>query len=152
MIHKHARLFAIKEVIITSEVRSQDDLRHALRKRGFRVTQSTLSRDLKELGVGWVTTGGGGKYVFQPVTSETEILRPFVGSQVLSMNANESVIVIRTLPACANVIAEFIDTLRNDDIIGTLAGDNTLLIIPQSHKKTKHIMEFLQAKLIEGRQ
>ncbi len=152
MIDKHARQYAIKEVIISTEVSSQDDLRHALRKRGFHVTQSTLSRDLKELGVGWVTSGERGRYVFQPAASETAILRPFVGSQVLSMNANESAIVIRTLPACANVVAEFVDSLRNTDIIGTIAGDNTLLIIPQSHKKTKHIMEFLKAKLIEGHQ
>ena len=149
---KHARQFAIKEVIISREVSSQDDLRHFLKKRGFNVTQATLSRDMKELGVSWVTTGERGRYVFQPISSEPQILRPFIGSQVLSMNANEAVIVIRTLPACANVIGEFIDSQQNADIIGTIAGDNTLLVIPQSHRKTKHIMEFLRTKLIEGQQ
>ncbi len=149
---KHARQFAIKEVIASSEVSSQDDLRHALRKRGFNVTQSTLSRDMRELGVSWVTAGEKGRYVFQPLASEADILRPFVGTQVLSIEANQSVIVIRTLPACANVVGEFIDAERHQDIIGTIAGDNALLVIPRSEKKTKHVVEFLKTKLNQGRQ
>jgi transcriptional regulator of arginine metabolism len=149
---KTARQYAIKEVITSSEVSSQDDLRHALKKRGFSVTQSTLSRDMRELGVSWVTAGERGRYIFQPATAEVEILRPFVGSQVLSIDANESVIVVRTLPACANVVGEFIDAQLHGDIIGTIAGDNALLVIPRSQKKTKQVVEFLKTKLIKGRQ
>jgi len=59
--------------------------------------------------------------------------------------------VIRTLPACANVVAEFIDTLQHTDIIGTLAGDNTLLVIPRTRKHTAHLLTLLKDKLIEGR-
>jgi transcriptional regulator of arginine metabolism len=61
-------------------------------------------------------------------------------------------IVIRTLPGCANVVGEFIDTLNSKDIIGTLAGDNTLLVIPVSQKKTAHVIKFLKEQLIEGHQ
>jgi len=149
MMTKLARHFAIKEILSTRQIASQDALRLELRKKGFAVTQATLSRDLKELGVGRISSGEGAHYMLQ-AEAEVQILRPVVGAQVISMKANESLIVIRTLPGCANAVGEFVDAQNPDDIIGTIAGDNTLLVIPQSHHRTKHIMEFLRKKLIEG--
>lgn len=150
MARKQTRQFAIKEIISAKAVASQDDLRLELRKRGFRVTQATLSRDLRELGVGRVALGEGARYVLQPA-AEVQILRPLVGAEVLSVNANEGIIVIRTLPGCANSVGEFIDALKSRDIIGTLAGDNTLLVIPQSQKLTRSVVHYLREKLFEGR-
>ena len=147
---KRARQFAIKEIIGKSPVGHQDQLKHELRKRGFKVTQATLSRDLKELGVGRVAFGKGMKYVLQP-SADAQILKPIVGPQVISINANETMIVIRTLPGSASVVAEFLDTSNNGDIIGTIAGDNTLLVVPQSQKMTPSIVKFLKTKLIEGK-
>jgi len=146
---KQARQFAIKGIIGTIPVSSQGELRLELRKRGFRVTQATLSRDLTELGVGRVASGNGARYLLQPA-SEVQILRPLVGAEVLSIDSNESVIVVHTLPGCANAVGEFLDSLNNRDIIGTIAGDNTLLVIPNSQRKTKQVMRFLKDKLIEG--
>ena len=148
---KPARQLAIKEILSSRQIASQDALRLELRKRGFEVTQATLSRDLRELGVGRVSSGGGSHYVLQP-EAEVELLRPVVGAQVLSLKANENLIVIRTLPGCANAVGEFLDAQNPGDIIGTIAGDNTLLVIPQSNQRTKHVMEFLREKLTEGKQ
>jgi transcriptional regulator of arginine metabolism len=148
---KLARHFAIKEILSNRQIASQDALRLELKKRGFAVTQATLSRDLKELGVGRVSSGEGAHYILQ-ADSEVQILRPVVGTQVLSIKANESLIVIRTLPGCAGAVGEFLDAQNPGDIIGTIAGDNTLLVIPQSHHRTKHIIEFLRDKLIEGKE
>src|SRR5437867_13408203 len=103
---KQPRQFAIKEIIAGKAIASQDALRLELKKRGFEVTQATLSRDLRELGVGRVSSGVGSHYVLQP-EAEVELLRPVVGAQVLSLRANESLIVIRTLPGCANAVGEF---------------------------------------------
>jgi len=147
---KHARHFAIKEIIMATAVASQDALRLALKRKGYTVTQATLSRDMKELGVSWVSTESGGRYFLQSAASEVQILRPLIGPQILGINANESVIVVRTLPGSASVVAEFIDSHNHPDIIGTIAGDNALLIIPQSQKKTKPLLEFLHEKLVEG--
>ena len=146
---KNARLFAVKEIIGSKQIGNQDELRLELKKRGFAVTQATLSRDLRELGVGRIASGPKPHYVFQ-AEAERQILTPIVGSQVVFMNANENMIVIRTLPACANVVAEFIDTLQHPDIIGTLAGDNTLLVIPRSQKKTEQLLRLLKEKFTEG--
>lgn len=148
---KQSRHFAIKEIIATKQISNQDELRLELKKRGFRITQATLSRDLKELGVGRVA-GETAHYILQPQTSETQILRPLVGAQILSIAANESVIVVKTLPGSASVVGEFIDTLNSPDIIGTLAGDNTLMIIPRVHRKTPSVIKFLRDKLVEEKE
>jgi transcriptional regulator of arginine metabolism len=147
---KQKRHFFIKGIIGSKHIASQDELRVELKKQGVDVTQATLSRDLHELSVGRVASPDGAYYVLQPA-SEAEVLQPIVTSQVLSIDANESLIVIRTHPACANVVGEFIDTLHSGEIIGTLAGDNTVLVIPRSQKKTAQVVKFLRDKLIEGK-
>jgi len=146
---KQARLYAIREIISTRRIGSQDDLRVELRKRGCDVTQATLSRDMKELGVSRIA--GGGDYALQ-APDEVRALRPLVNAEVLSIDANESMIVVHTLPGCANTVGEFIDVQRHPDVIGTVAGDNTLLIIPGSQKKTAQVLQFLKNKLIEGQE
>jgi len=147
---KNPRHFAIREIIEEQFITSQDELRLALKKRGFDTTQATLSRDLKELGVSRVASGERARYVLEPA-AEVEILKPLVGAEVISINSNECAIVIKTLPGCASTVGEFIDVQKHPGIIGTIAGDNALLIIPQSQKKTKTVLQFLKEKLIEGK-
>ena len=131
---KQARHFAIKDIIASVPIANQDELRRELKKRGFQVTQATLSRDMKALGVSRVASAGKVRYTLQ-TTGEVQILRPLVGAEVLGIDANESLIVIRTLSGCANTVGEFIDVQRHPAIMGTVAGDNTLLVIPQSQRK-----------------
>jgi transcriptional regulator of arginine metabolism len=148
--NKAGRHFAIREIIGSRPITSQAQLKKELHKHGFRVTQATLSRDLKDLGVSRGIAEGVHRYLL-PSTAEAQILRPLVGAEVVSMQANECLIVIRTLPGCANTVGEFIDIQDHPGVIGTVAGDNTLLVVPESRKKTKHVMQFLKNKLIEGR-
>jgi transcriptional regulator of arginine metabolism len=151
MASKQSRQFAIKEIITAKPISSQDELRVALKKRGYRTTQATLSRDLKELGVGRIATSRGLQYVLQH-DAGAEILRPLVGAEVVSISANETMIVIRTLPGCANTVGEYLDSLRHGHIIGTIAGDNTLMVIPDSQRRTKQITQYLREKLVGGKQ
>ena len=146
---KNNRQFAIKDIITHKQICNQDELRLELKKRGIDVTQTTLSRDLKELGVGRISAGNEFHYILQPGSTEVDMLRPMITRQVISIEANESIIVVKTLPGCANVVGEYLDAQNNSAIIGTLAGDNTLLIIPSSAKKTNNVVEFLKKKLIE---
>jgi transcriptional regulator of arginine metabolism len=148
---KQARQFTIKELIAIGSIGSQDELRRSLKKRGCAVTQATLSRDMKELGVIRVPAEGGWRYTLQQ-EGEVRALRPLVTAEVLGIDANESVIVVRTLPGCANTVGEFIDLAKNPDVIGTVAGDNTLLIIPRSQQRTHQVLRFLKQKLIEGQE
>jgi transcriptional regulator of arginine metabolism len=144
---KKERLFTIKEIIAAKSIENQDKLRLELKRRGCDVTQATLSRDLKMLGVIWIPTPDGGHYTLQQ-SAAPSTLSPIVGAEVVGIAANESMVVVRTLPGCANTVGEFIDGLRAPDILGTLAGDNTVLVIPQSVRKSKTIVQFLKLKLI----
>ncbi len=147
--NKNSRQFAIKEIISTSPIGNQDELRIELKRRGFDVTQATLSRDISEMGIARVASENGSRYIFQPA-SEVQMLRSHVGAEVLAIVSNETMVVVKTLPGCANVIGEYLDAKQHPDIIGTLAGDNTLLVIPASQSKTKQIVQFLKHTLIEG--
>jgi transcriptional regulator of arginine metabolism len=148
---KQERQFAIREIISTQAVSNQEDLRRELRRRGFRMTQATLSRDLKDLGVSRAVSALGARYVLRS-EAEIQILRPLVGAEVLSIKANEALIVVRTLPGCASVVGEFVDAQSYNEILGTIAGDNTLLVIPSSRKVTAKLLSDLRHKLIEGKQ
>ena len=148
--NKPSRHFTLKEIINSKSVSNQDELRLELKKRGYNVTQATLSRDFKELGVGKMSSDNGTKFVL-PQEAELKILRPVVSAEVISIRSNENVIIIKTLPGCANVVGEFLDAQKNGDIIGTIAGDNTLLVIPSSQRNTKQLEHYLKEKLIEGK-
>lgn len=148
---KQARHFAIKEIITSRPIANQDELRLELRRRKCQVTQATLSRDLTELGVSRALSAGGPRYVLQSAMAEVQALKPVMGPQVVSIRANENLIVVQTLPGCANIVGEFLDIQPHPEIIGTVAGDNTLLVIPSSQKKTAHVVQFLKNKLIEGK-
>ena len=147
---KTARQFAIKQLIRTKDIPNQEGLRHELRKMGFDVTQATLSRDLQNLGIARFSGGERARYIM-PQSPGVSTLRPLVGAEILSIDSNEQLVVVRTLPGCANTVAEFVDVLKNPDVIGTVAGDNTLLVIPKSTKSTKHLVHFLREKLVEGK-
>jgi transcriptional regulator of arginine metabolism len=142
---KQARHYAIKEIINRMPIANQGELLRELRKRRCIVTQATLSRDLQDIGIGRVH----GRYMLQR-TQEIQVLRPLVGVEVVSIEANEHMIVVHTLPGGANTVGEFVDGLRSPDIIGTVAGDNTLLVVPRLLSKTKVVLQFLKDKLIEG--
>lgn len=146
---KQERQFAIKEIIGADTVTSQEELRRKLLRRGCRVTQATLSRDLKDLGVAWVTGRRGGHYTLQPA-GEVSTLRPLVGAEVVSIHSNECMIVVRTLPGAAPTVAEYVDVQRSPEILGTVAGDNTVFVVPRSLKKIRIVEQHLKRTLIEG--
>ena len=148
---RHERHFAIREIITSRPISNQGELRLELQRQKCRVTQATLSRDLTELGVSRTLSADGPRYVLGSASSELQALKPVVGPQVVSIRANENLIVVQTLPGSANIVGEFLDIQPHPEIIGTVAGDNTLLVIPSSRKKTAHVVQFLKNKLIEGK-
>jgi transcriptional regulator of arginine metabolism len=149
--NKHSRQFAIKQILGNQPIPNQDKLRKELRKQGYIVTQATLSRDLKELNVSRSSSVKGTQYISRQ-TDVIQSLKTLIGEEVDSITSNENVIIVRTLPGCASVVGEFIDANKNKDIIGTIAGDNNLLVVPSSVKKTKQILKYLKEILIKGRE
>ena len=133
---KNNRLDAIKMIISSKEVGCQEDLLQELLKEGFRLTQATLSRDLKQLKVAKAASMNG-KYVYV-LPNETmykRISTPKSAKEMLqtpgfmSINFSGNIGVIKTRPGYASIIAYNIDNSDNPYILGTIAGDDTILIV-----------------------
>ncbi len=150
MMTKHARQFAIREIVSDKSVSNQDELRLELKKRGFIVTQATLSRDLRELGIGRGMSEKGMRYALQPA-SEAQILRPLVGAEVVSIHANESVIVVRTLPGCANTVGEFLDTQNESRHHRNARGGQHTPGYPGIAEENERALNISQEQTIEGK-
>jgi transcriptional regulator of arginine metabolism len=146
--NKSHRHFTIKEIIQAQSVGSQEELAALLKKRGLEVTQATLSRDLALLGIARVHTGDGLRYTLNGQTGEKKF-SPIVAQEILSVEANEAMIVIRTLPGRAPGVASFLDSLQNVSILGTVAGDDTVFITPSSVKKISAVQKLIKDLLFE---
>ncbi len=145
--NKSSRHLTIKQIIAQRPIASQEDLCGALRRAGFDVTQATLSRDLKELGIARINTPEGPNYVLHHQGEERR-LQSVISYEVERVDANEVMVIIRTLPGRAPGVASFIDSLRNPDILGTLAGDDTVLVTPSSTKKIRSVLKYVKDTLI----
>lgn len=147
---KSARQIAILELIGESSIETQEELAKALRNRGFQVTQATVSRDIKELRLVKALSPDG---TYHYATADkscsglNERLVRMFSETVVSMNSVYNQIVLRTLPASANIAAEAIDSLRWPEILGTIAGDNTILLIVRSVEEVTTVRERLNAMM-----
>ena len=99
---KQDRHFDIKQIITHQIISSQDELCRALENAGFTVTQATLSRDMKDLGIARVNTAAGHRYILH-VESEERRLTSMIGYEIESIDSNETMIVIKTLPGRAQI-------------------------------------------------
>jgi len=134
---KTVRQVAILDIIEKTDVETQEELANALRERGIKVTQATVSRDIKELRLLKVLTPAG---VYKYATADkaenglTERFIRILTESVLSVASSNNLIVVKTLSGSANVAAEALDSLHWPEILGTLAGDNTILLIIRSNE------------------
>lgn len=144
---KNRRHFAIMDIIANRNVSTQEELCDLLRERGYDVTQATVSRDIKELKLIKVPDDEGYHYAMPDTTgpriSQEKIRRNFRDA-VISINISENLIVIKTLPGTANAVASTIDAAENSDILGTIAGDDTILVVASNREKGQLVGIYLQ--------
>jgi transcriptional regulator of arginine metabolism len=142
---KARRQQEILDLVRGEEIASQDELAHALGRRGYDVAQSTLSRDLRELRVLRVPTRDGYRYMAaeegaalnaSAAVGRVSRLGP---AEVLGVDSNETAIVIRTFVGRAQGVGVHLDGLAWPEILGTIAGDDTILVLPRSTKKIPHL-------------
>lgn len=145
------RLAALKIIISSKEFGSQDEVLKALNDEGFKLTQATLSRDMKQLKVA-KAAGSDGKYVYVLPTetmyrrvptpqSAREMLRT---PGFLSMSFSGNMAVIKTRPGYASSIAYNIDNGDVSEILGTIAGDDTIFIVMREGVSKRRIENVLQ--------
>lgn len=124
----------IQRIVRETPVHSQDELLAALRKRGVRVTQPTLSRDLRDLGL--VKTPAGYMQpeaitpvaIFTPRESREHRFEQLVRDGVISAVAAVNMVVIKTPVAAAQPVASAIDAMSEEDLLGTIGGDDTIFV------------------------
>lgn len=141
---KGQRHIKIREIISGQEIDTQDELVEALRKAGFQVTQATVSRDIKELMLIKVPTDEG-KYKYSLPTAQRynpvqKLQRSLVDSFV-HIDHTGNLVVIKCLPGTANSVAVLIDNMEWPDLLGTICGDDTILLICRDEKYSHFIIE-----------
>jgi len=134
MANKRERQTAILETIDGHAVTSQEDLRRLLLARGWDVTQATLSRDLRELRIARVPTSAGARYAVTDGSIEEArvALDTLLPQLYLRIDGVSEMAVLRTVPGGAQPIASALDGEGWPDILGTVGGDDTILIICRS--------------------
>ena len=136
---KTVRQVAILDIIEKQEIETQEELASALTARGIRATQATVSRDIKELRLLKVLTPSG-KYKYatgdQADNNLTDRFIRMLAESLLSVSSANNLIVVKTLSGSANVAAEALDSMHWPEVLGTLAGDNTVLLIIRSNEET----------------
>lgn len=146
---KEDRLNAIKMIISSQEIGSQEEILTELRKEGFKLTQATLSRDLKQLKVAKAANING-NYVYvlpndimykRPTDlNPTEML---MNTGFISLDYSGNIAVIKTRPGYASSMAYDIDNRVCENILGTIAGDDTIILILKEDAEYSEVENFL---------
>jgi transcriptional regulator of arginine metabolism len=140
------RLLAIKEIITNNKVSSQEELLSILEKRGLNYTQATLSRDLKFLKVNKISDAEKG-YIYelpdQHFIPGGDIAETYAAQGFVSIQFANNLGVIKTMPGYASSIASLIDRASPFEIVGTIAGDDTILIIPHDNVSEQDVINAL---------
>ncbi len=149
---RYSRHSKILELVKTQQIDTQQRLAAKLKASGFDVTQATISRDIKELGLIKVP-GKYGRSVYAVSSrndnSDSERFRKILRETVVEINTAVNIIVIHTLSGCAGAAAEVIDNLGFEGIVGTLAGDNTIFIAVDSVENVPVVKKLFEESMAE---
>ncbi len=148
---KKKRHDAILELIGTRRVHSQDELRRLLRERGLEVTQATLSRDLRELRVAKLPRSTGESYYATASDADepAPALERLLPHLMISADGVGNLIVVKTLAGGAQAVAEAIDLEGWPEVLGSVAGDDTILLVVRESELRPALIERLRG-LAEG--
>lgn len=139
---KIRRHIKIRELITDKEIETQDELVEQLKLLGFDVTQATVSRDIKELHLVKIPRGNG-KYTYSLPADQhfnpLGKLKRLIMDAFINIEHTSHFIVLKTLPGNAQAVGALIDNLEWDEIMGTICGDDTCLIICRTEDKTETV-------------
>ncbi|NLG84323.1 MAG: arginine repressor [Firmicutes bacterium] len=144
---KARRQALILSIIREKPIATQEELGEALRAEGIEVTQATLSRDIKELGLIKIPVPEGGyRYALPHERPMADVLRRaerLFEDAVVGVDYTENLVIIKTLSGAANGVADVLDDLEWPEVVGILAGDDTILMVVRRREQTEEIVERL---------
>ena len=149
---KNKRHEKILDIISQTDTVTQADITQKLTESGFKVTQATVSRDIKQLGLVKVASGADGGYRYtlpNAVVGSNAKHRVVFSQSVISIEAAMHTIVVKTLTGMAQAACVAIDSCIGDKIVGSIAGDDTIFIIAKDVESAKNIEKILKAMLSE---
>lgn len=138
----------VRDLLLKKSAKTQEEICQALKKHGHQTNQTKISRLLKKLGATKLINERGEITYWLPKESPPANLSSLVNNLVTGVTANESTIIIHTTPGAASVIARVIDYLDiHSEILGTIAGDDTIFVAPKSITNIKVVYENLKSRL-----
>ena len=144
---KSSRHEKILEIINRQPIETQDELLEALSREGCKVTQATISRDIKDLRL-VKTLGSDGRYRYTASQENTVDIRSSFShlliTSVLSIDRAQNIVVVKTLGGMANALCAALDSMGNHAIVGTLAGDDTIFIACRENDDASQLMAYLK--------
>ncbi len=144
---KKQRQMRILQLVGERNIETQSDLVDALQSLGMEVTQATVSRDIKELGIVKVMTGEGTqKYVTLTHSGEATSgrMKRVFADAVMSIDNSDSLVVVKTLPGMAQGAASAVDSMYLEEVLGSLAGDDTIFIATYGPESAERLLRKLQ--------
>ncbi len=135
-LQRHA---AILRLVQNQRISSQDELGKALAASGFSVTQATLSRDVRELGLAKLTDGRGSHYAQPGASGVRPDFQAVLGALLTGMDGVGPLLVLRTANGSAGAVGVAIDQASWSEVIGTVAGEDTLLVITRSERARERV-------------
>ena len=144
---KNERQKKILELIEAYDIDRQETLIEKLREAGFSVTQTTVSRDINQLKlVKAVTARGTYKYITASVKRDNNksVMNAALTDALISIESAQNIVVVKTLPGMANAVAVCIDGLEHEHIVGSVAGDDTILLVSKNNSDAMLLEENLK--------
>ena len=143
---RNARQQKLLELINEKAIETQDELVANLQREGFDVTQATVSRDIKELGLVKVSIDGK-RHRYTKEKRDSVMTSKFTDMfrhSVISVDYAQNIVVIKTLSGSANVAGMMVDRLKNKDVLGSVAGDDTVFAVMRNNEVAEEVAEQLR--------
>ncbi len=148
---KTERQSKIIDIINKNDIETQEELAKKLLDSGFSVTQATISRDIRELKITKITDGKKQKYAVlsEDVPVVSEKLIEIFKSAVIHIDCSKNIVVIKTIDGMAMGVAAVLDSMENSEILGSIAGDNTIFCVIRSEKNAVNFIKQLKSVIYE---
>lgn len=149
---KKSRHAKIIELIEKYEVETQEDLAEYLKEAGFQVTQATVSRDIRELKLSKIPTGDGKQKYVVLKQDDSHLVDKYIRvlkDGLISMDMAQNILVIKTVSGMASAVAVAVDAMKFKEIVGSIAGDDTIMMAVRTVDETKIVMEKIH-KMLEN--